>query len=284
MSGSNLRWLPLIFGIIAVGVMFIRGCETGPFGRSQLLVLSPEQEAQLGAQAFQQTLARSDVVTGGPAADRVREIGERIARVAMSDDVRRLTRHKLQQFHWEFRVVRSRQVNAFCLPGGKVVFYTGILPVCQNDAGLAAVMGHEIGHALARHGNERMAQSQAVKILTSSAAMSLGNMDPHQQQQIMGLLGAGAQFGVLLPFSRDHESEADHIGIILMAAAGYDPHESIAFWKRMSQQSGGSKTPEWQSTHPSHETRIRDLEKWLDEALPLYRKSQKQASRPLPLN
>src|SRR5262249_7308555 len=147
--------------------------------------------------------------------------------------------HDDLKLEWEFTVIRSRQVNAFCLPGGKVAVYTGILPVCRTDAGLAVVLGHEIGHALARHGAERMAQQELVQVGQVAVASSLGSLDPQKQQLILGVLGAGAQVGVLLPFSREHESEADHIGIILMAAAGYDPDEAPRFWVRMTEASKG---------------------------------------------
>jgi predicted Zn-dependent protease len=153
--------------------------------------------------------------------------------------------------------------------------YTGIVPVAQTEEGLATVLGHEIGHALAHHGAERMAQQQLVRLGQAAVAQSLSDLDPRQQREIMGLLGAGSQFGILLPFSRKHESEADHIGLLLMAAAGYDPNEAIHFWKRM-ESVGGGKRSEFTSTHPSHEHRARDLEHWLVEAEPLYAASDKQ--------
>jgi metalloendopeptidase OMA1, mitochondrial len=172
--------------------------------------------------------------------------------------------------------VRSKQVNAFCLPGGKVVVYTAIFPVAENEAGLATVLGHEIGHALAHHGAERMAQEQLVKLGQLAVTESIDRLDPNQRQELYAVLGAGSRFGVLLPFSRKHESEADHIGLILMAAAGYDPREAIRFWQRMEEGSRGGQHAELMSTHPSHEHRIRDLEGWMSEALALYEKSERQ--------
>jgi predicted Zn-dependent protease len=279
---SNLRLLPLLAGLIGVVAFIFYGCQEGPFGRRQLVTISPQQEAALGAQAFQEVLQKSDVVSSGPVVDAVRQIGRRLATAADQPEFRRALHLNDTKFDWDFRVVRSKQVNAFCLPGGKVVVYTGILPVCQTEGALAAVMGHEIGHALARHGAERMAQQQAVQIAETAAAASLGDMDPDKQREIMGLLGAGASVGVLLPFSRKHESEADHIGVLMMAAAGYDPSEAAEFWQRMEKQTG-THTPEFLSTHPSHATRIQEIRGWLPEAQKFYEQSVPQRSRPLPL-
>ena len=280
---GGARLLPLAIGLIVILFLAARGCQEGPFGRSQLVRLTPAQEDRLGAQAFRQVLDESVVIPRGAAVDEIDHIGRRLAAATQNPEFLRLVKIKQPpHFDWQFRLVRDKQVNAFCLPGGKVVVYTGILPVAETDAGLATVMGHEIGHALARHGAERMAQNELVQIGTVAVAASLGDMDRDQQRLVLGLLGAGTQFGVLLPFSRKHESEADHIGILLMAAAGYDPRDAPKLWVRM-ERSGGKGPPEFMSTHPSHATRIRDLEKWVPEAMPLYKASQPQPNRPLPL-
>jgi predicted Zn-dependent protease len=283
-GGVNVRWAPLLLGLLAILFMVFTGWQTGPFGRHQVVALSPQQEAQLGAQAFQQILndPKSDVVERGPALDAVKRIGVRLARASEQKDVLEKLGLPLQHFDWEFRLLRSPQVNAFCLPGGKVVVYTGILPVCQTEAGLATVMGHEIGHALAHHGAERMAQQKIVAVGSAAIAGALDTDDPRKRAQVLALLGTGSQVGILLPFSRSHESEADHIGLLLMAAAGYDPDEAVEFWGRMEKQ-GGSKTPEFLSTHPSHGHRIQDLRGWLPEAMPLYEASSKaDGNAPLP--
>jgi predicted Zn-dependent protease len=280
--GSPLRFLPILVALIAAGIMVIRGCDQGPFGRHRVVALSPAQEDQLGLQAFQQVVSKSEVVRDGPAVDAVRHIAERLAAATSRPEVDQSLGIKARKFDWDFRLVRSSQVNAFCLPGGKIVVYTGILPVAENEAGLATVLGHEIGHALARHSAERMAQEQLVQLGQQAVAASFSDIDPQQRARLMAVLGAGSQVGVLLPFSRSHESEADHIGLILMAAAGYDPREAPRFWERMNQK-GGSGRPEFLSTHPGHEHRARDVQGWLSEAMPFYERSQKQDStKPLP--
>jgi predicted Zn-dependent protease len=273
----HIRLLPILLFLIAAGILIAKGWQPGPFGRHQIVALNPEQESQLGAQAFQQVLQQADEVPDGPIVGVVRRIGGRLAEASNNQEVLALLRLKPQQFQWQYRVVRSREVNAFCLPGGKVVVYTGILPVAETEDGLATVLGHEIGHALAQHGAERMAQQQLVQLGQVAVFQALGDLDPRQQRVIMGVLGVGSQFGILLPFSRKHESEADHIGLLLMAAAGYDPRESIQFWQRMERIGGGCKRSEFTSTHPSHEHRARDLKHWMDEAEPLYAKSDKQS-------
>jgi len=284
-SASPLRFLPVLLALGLAAITVVRGCDRGPFGRSRVVGLSPAQETQLGAQAFQQVLRESRVVQSGPAVDVVQRVAGRIAAASAREDVGQalgIPPPTEDQFKWQFRLVQSPQVNAFCLPGGKVVVYTGILPVAENEAGLATVLGHEISHALARHSAERMAQEKLVRLGESAVASSIGDLSPDSQRQVMAVLGAGSNVGILLPFSRRHESEADHIGLILMAAAGYDPAEATRFWERMS-HIGGGRQPEFMSTHPGPEHRSRDLQNWLGDALPFYRGSQKQnGSRALP--
>jgi predicted Zn-dependent protease len=275
--GIRISFLPLIVGAIALLVFYLSHRSPGPFGRSQQLVLNQQEEAQLGLQAFEQVLNDSSVVSRGPLVDAVRDIGTRLAEASQDPAFRQRIKIPEQHFDWDFRVVRDQQVNAFCLPGGKVVVYTGIVPVAETDAGLATVMGHEIGHALAHHGNERMAQDQLFKIGLTAAAVAVQSDDPQRRAQVIGLLGAGAKYGLELPFSRSHESEADHIGLLLMATAGYDPHEAVTFWGRMEKAGGGRSPPEFASTHPSHGHRIHDIEGWLPDALTLYEASARHA-------
>jgi predicted Zn-dependent protease len=265
------RLIPIAIALVSAGVLMVRGCQEGPGGRNQIVAFGPEEEARLGAQAFREVLSESKVVRSGPLPERVQRVGRRLAVAAESDNYRTHFKLKPEKFVWEFQVVDSKQVNAFCLPGGKVVVYTGILPVCETEAGLATVMGHEIAHALAHHGAERMAHQQLAQIGQLAVASSFSDLDPQQRRQILSLYNVGSQYG-LLKYSRDHESEADYLGVVLMAAAGYDPKEAVRFWTRMDKQSGGSRTSEFSSTHPSHETRVRDLENWQPEAKSFFNK------------
>jgi predicted Zn-dependent protease len=271
--GCLMRLAPLLIAGLVAAFVAWQGCQQGPFGRHQVVGLNPQQEKQLGLQAFQETLGKADVVRNGPAADAVQEITRRLVGATSNPTfLRAVGLNEPPDYQWDVRLVRSQEVNAFCLPGGKMVVYTGIMPVAKTHAGLATVMGHEISHALAHHGAERMAQQKLVNILMGGAAGSLSDMDPQQQQQVMQVLNAGAKFGIL-KYSRKHESEADHMGLFLMAAAGYDPHATVSFWERMQAATKGGATPEFMSTHPSHETRIRDLHTWLPQAEPLAREN-----------
>jgi predicted Zn-dependent protease len=179
-------------------------------------------------------------------------------------------------------VVQSKEVNAFCLPGGKIVVYTAILPICETNAGLATVMGHEIAHALAHHGAERMAQQEMAQIAVGAANTSMSDMSAEQRQRLLAVLNAGAKFGILR-YSRKHESEADHIGLLMMATAGYNPEEAIKFWEHMEKRAGGGHTPEFLSTHPSHQTRIQDLMGWMPQAKALYEAAGERETKLLPL-
>ncbi len=261
-SRRRIRWAPLLlFGAYLIYYYFSHQEEVPITGRTQLVDMSREQEAALGASSYRQILGKERVISQGAEVDQVRRIGARIA--AVSDD---------PGFSWEFNVVRSPQANAFALPGGKVAVYTGLLPVTMSEDGLAVVMGHEIAHAIARHGAERMAQQKLTNLGKLSVGMAVREMDTKTQLAVMGALGVGAKFGVLLPFSRKHESEADYMGLIYLAKACYDPREAPKVWLRMGQKSAGqasssSKTREFMSTHPSHETRIAQFKKWMPEAL-----------------
>ncbi|MGF1643743.1 MAG: M48 family metallopeptidase [Thiotrichales bacterium] len=259
--GFSLRWLPILLFAGYFAYYYFAHQEQVPLtGRSQLVDMNRQEEMQLGLQSYQEILRESKVVKGGREVERVREIGDRLAAAAKVDD---------PGFDWEFNLIQSDQVNAFCLPGGKVAVYTGLLPVAKNDDGLAVVMGHEIAHAIARHGAERMAHQKLVQFGTMAAGAMIGDMDIGMQRAVMGALGVGSRYGVLLPFSRQHESEADYIGLLYMARACYDPREAPELWARMNEKSGGSAT-EFASTHPSPQTRIAQFRSWMPEAIKAY--------------
>jgi predicted Zn-dependent protease len=244
------------------------GSGEGPGHRAQYLVLSPDQEYSLGKQAYQEILSKSHVERGGPDVERVRRVGERIVRAAEIEPLQREVNYRLRGYRWdwEFNVLENRQVNAFCLPGGKVGVFTGLLPVAEDDDQLAVVLGHEIGHALAHHSNERIAREQYQERALKAAGGVMGQMDPNHAGTLIKLLGGANQIRGLA-FGRQQESEADHIGVFLMTFAGYNPDEAVRFWERMEQAtSHGSRPPEILSDHPSDARRIANLRRWIPEA------------------
>ncbi len=255
--GRLRLWPIVLFGAFLAYYYFANQQEVPLTGRTQLVDISREQEMALGLQSYQQILSRSRVVSQGEAVRLVRTVGRRIAKAAADVD---------PGFQWEFNLIASDQINAFALPGGKVAIYTGILPVAKNADGLATVMGHEIAHAIARHGAERMAYQKLVQLGSMAASVALGGMDIETQRMVMGALGVGSQYGVLLPFSRKHETEADYMGLIFLARACFDPAEAPRLWQRMGEASQGAPQ-EFLSTHPSHETRIRQFREWMPMAL-----------------
>jgi predicted Zn-dependent protease len=269
MRRRHLIPIPLILAALFAAFQYF-GAEktTNPVtGRKARVGLSTGQEQVLGLQSYQEVLAQSDVVPSGPEHDLAVRVASRL--VAAIGDAG-------QNMDWDLSVVRSEQANAFCLPGGKIVVYTGILPYTRNEAALAAVLGHEMGHAIARHGAQRMLQTNLAQTVMMGAQFSFTDMDPRQRQMVIAALGAGAQYGILLPFSREHEEEADAMGLIYMARAGYDPREAITFWQRM-QQAGGNQPPEFMSTHPSNATRIARLNALMPKALDEYAKADSRA-------
>lgn len=258
-----------LFLFTAIIIVTLVACQSVPItGRSQLMLISEKEELELGDEAYKKTLKESALSQDQAAIQMLRRVGQRIAAVAGRPDYR-----------WEFSLIEDKTPNAFCLPGGKVAFYTGILPITQDETGLAVVMGHEVAHALAHHGAERISTGLLSQIGAVGAAAVLGG-DPQTAKAIQAALG----IGVMLPFSRSHESEADHIGLHLMAKAGYNPRAAVEFWKRMEAAAQGKKPPEFLSTHPSDGRRIEQIQEWVPEVLPYYEKQSResQSQRPAP--
>ena len=246
----------LLLGSLAVCC----GCRSVPMtDRKQMLFSSEGSEAELGLTSYQQVLKDQPVTKNSHFAELVERVGQRIAKVSGRTD-----------YQWEFKTLASNEQNAFCLPGGKVAVYEGIMPICETEAGLAVVMSHEIGHALARHGGERMSQTKVVDGGKQALAMVTRNQDAKRQQIVMQAYGLGSQYGVLLPYSRKHELEADQIGLRLMSKAGYDPAEAPYFWQRFGASHTGQKPLEYMSTHPSDDRRASELAAKLPEAKELY--------------
>ena len=259
--------------ILCVLLALLAACESAPItGRSQMMLVGESEERQMGLQAYREVLSRETLSHDAHINDLVQKVGRRIADAA-EHPPREMWR--APRFRWEFKTVAKNEPNAFCLPGGKVVVYTGILPITRTEAGLAVVIGHEVAHALARHGAERMSDQMVAQVGAAAAAVALSATVSGSNRAylpaMMAAVGAGATVGYLLPMSRAQESEADRIGLVLMAMAGYDPREAVGVWERMRAASAGSRKAEWLSTHPADTTRIEDIKRWLPEALQYYR-------------
>ena len=280
------RWVTtsrrVFFCVLLLNIL-VAGCQTNPYTqRSQLLLMPSGQMNQMGAAQYSEVLQDPKVVISNnpKEIEPVKRVATRIieaARRSKYGDV-------AKAFDWEVTVIKDDNTkNAWALPGGKIAVYTGIFPMAKNEAGLAAIMGHEVVHALAEHGGERMSQGLVAQFGMTAAAIVLStqSLNPALNDLAMQAMGLGVQTGVLLPFSRKHESEADYIGVLLAGDAGYDPREAIHIWERMAAASDGAP-PEFLSTHPAHETRISDLTKWMPEAMELYEKAPKAPVANLP--
>lgn len=251
----------------------LTACETAPVsGRSQVMLVGENEERQMGLQAYREVLNKEPLSSDAEINALVEKVGRRIA-AAAERPPRELWR--APHFRWEFKTVAKNEPNAFCLPGGKIVVYTGILPITRTETGLAVVVAHEVAHALARHGAERMSNQMVASVGTTAAAVALSATVSGRSRTylpaMMAALGAGATVGYLLPMSRAQESEADRIGLVLMALAGYDPREAVPLWERMRAANSGQRQAEWLSTHPADTTRLSDIRRWLPEAMQYYR-------------
>lgn len=258
-------------GITIAVALVVFACSTVPItGRKQLSLIPTSEMLSMSYTEYDSVLKTSKLSTDQQKIKLVKKVGGRIQKAVETYFAEKNLADQLKDYKWEFNLVESQEVNAWCMPGGKVVVYTGILPVTQNEVGLAVVLGHEISHAVAQHGAERMSQGLLAQLGGQALSVALQNKPEQTKQLWMSVYGVGAQVGVLLPYSRTHESEADHLGLIFMSMAGYDPNEAVTFWQRMA-ASGGQKPPEFLSTHPADETRIADIKKELPEAMKYYR-------------
>jgi len=256
-----------LFAIFIV-ILFLTGCATNPLtGKSTMAFVGNDQLFPSSFAQYEQFLNENTVITGTPEAAMVERLGEKLAAAAQKWYEADGSPHYLDDYRWEYKLVKDDQINAWCMPGGKIVVYTGILPVTQTETGLAVVLGHEISHALLNHGQQQMSADLLTQIGALGVALgsSMAGLSPEAQSGLMNAYGIGTQLGAALPFSRQHESEADHYGLMLMSIAGYNPDEAVPFWQRMSAL-GGSGTPEFLSTHPSDATRIKQLQGWIPEA------------------
>lgn len=265
-----IRSITIFFVAIATAI----SCSKNPItGRSQFKLVPEQQLQSMATQQYRQFLSQNRTVS--PSADRdaemVRRVGQRLAAAVTSYYRQQGLSNTLEGFDWEFNLVNDKAANAWVMPGGKCVVYTGLLPITQNEAALANVIGHEISHAIFQHGNERMSQGLTAQGLGAGLSVALANKPAATQNLFLQAFGVGTQVGVLLPFSRKHELEADRYGMRWAAMAGYNPREAIALWERMEKASNGQRPPEFMSTHPSEGKRIEQLQRYLGEALKYYK-------------
>jgi predicted Zn-dependent protease len=252
----------------------IVSCSTNTLtGKSQFTLLPESQLQSMASQEYVQFLSSNKVVaaSANKDAEMVRRVGQRITAAVETLYREKGIADKLEGYKWEYNLVNDPAVNAWCMPGGKIVVYTGLLPITQNEAALAVVMGHEVAHALLQHGNQRMSQQMGAQAVQAGLQVAMANKSQETQNLFMSAYGLGAQVGLILPFSRKHELDADQWGLNFSAMAGYNPREAIALWERMEKAGNGQKPPEFLSTHPAEGTRIQRLEKHMPEALKYYK-------------
>ncbi len=262
-----------IFILIILLTLTVYYCSTVPItGRSQLSLVSASEMNAMSFQQYDEFLKQSKLSSNTADVDMVKRVGVKIQKAVERYFAENNLASQLNGYAWEFNLVESEEVNAWCMPGGKVVVYTGILPITKDETGLAVVMGHEIAHAIAQHGAERMSQGLLQQLGGVALSVALADQPETTQNLFLTAYGVGTTLGVILPYSRTHESEADRLGLIFMSMAGYDPNAAVDFWIRMAAQKGGAAPPEFLSTHPSDETRIADIKKNLPEAMSYFNK------------
>ena len=258
MTTKRSNWSVLLLCAALVGF----SCQAVEYtGRSQVNLVSEGDEKKLGVDAYDDILKKTPLSKNQAWQAQLKRVGQRISAAAAKPE-----------YEWAFNVLAGKDVNSFCLPEGKVAFWEGIMPVAQDDAGVAVVMGHEVAHALARHGAERMSQSMGAQIVGQVLGAGVGMVNPAYTEAFSQAYGLGVNVAVILPWGRAQESEADQIGLILMAKAGYDPSAAVGFWERMAKVKQGGSPPEFLSTHPSDDTRIAQIKQWLPEAMKYYNK------------
>lgn len=263
MMNKNVRNFVLALVVCAS----VCACSTVPIiGRKQMNLLPESQLVSMSLTSYKEFLDTNQVVASSNSYQKmITEVGANISKAVEKFLKENGLEDRISDFSWEFNLVNDATVNAWCMPGGKVVFYQGIMPICKDKNGVAVVMGHEIAHAVARHGNERTSQELISQLGSSALDIALSQQPEQTKNIFLTAYGVGSEYAVLLPFSRKHEYEADKLGLILMAMAGYDPNEAILFWTRMSQLTGSSSTPEFLSTHPTDANRIAELKAYLPE-------------------
>ena len=261
------------FLVVSLGITLFSCSRNAVTGRNQLTLYSESEIQSLAATEYKTFLTQNKVVSNSTSkdAEMVRRVGQRITSAINDYYTAKGQQNILEGYQWEYNLVDSKEVNAWCMPGGKIVVYTGLLPITQNEAALAVVMGHEVTHALAKHGNERMSQGMLQQVGQVALSVALANKAQATQSIFMTAYGVGSNLAVVLPFSRRDEYEADQFGLNFAAMAGYNPQEAITLWQRMEKASAGSKPPEFLSTHPSEGNRIERLQKQMPEALKLYK-------------
>ena len=258
-----------IFSLLLLTTIVATSCSRVPLtGRKQAAWIPAGQMQSMSYTQYSQFMSQNRPINGTKDAQMVKRVGQRISGAVTSFLQSKGLQSRVAGFKWEYNLIQSNQANAWCMPGGKIAVYTGILPITQTEAGLAAVMGHEVAHAIAKHGNERMTQALGIQLGATAGQVALSNKNPQHRNLFNQAIGAGGQLG-MLAFSRKHELEADEMGMIFMAKAGYNPQEAINLWKRMAANSKGQKPPEFLSTHPHESTRIAALQKVLKKSTDL---------------
>lgn len=273
---QTFKWNKRLFSLFLIaGLLIIESCSTVPLtGRRQLSLVPASQVQALSFEQYQEVLNESKISNNQQWTNMVKTVGRDISQAVEQYMREEGEADEIEGFRWEFNLLAEDVINAWAMPGGKVAFYEGIMPICKDKEGVAVVMGHEIAHAVAEHGRERMSLQLAQQLGGATLSLALQQQPEQTQQLAMAAFGLGSQVGVMLPYSREHESEADRLGLIFMAKAGYDPRVAPQFWQRMQQQEQGARPPEFLSTHPHPDTRINKLNQYMDEAMKEYRNSR----------